>query len=112
MWGSAITKGESESIERVQKIALKIIYKEKYISYQHALVMSSLPTLHQRRTKLSLRFALRCVNNSKTSNMFKLNPPQVTRNSEKFFVPHANSERYKHSAIPTMRRQLNEHFKK
>ena len=27
VWGSPITKGESESIERVQKIALKIIYK-------------------------------------------------------------------------------------
>lgn len=49
----------------------------------------------------------------KTKHMFPLNQNKgkiITRDPEKFQVPFAYHERLKHSAIPMMARQLNEHF--
>ena len=111
VWASSITIVESTSIERVQKIAFRIIYGERYHSYENALLQSKLPTLAERRTKLCLNFALKCVQNSKTSQMFPLNPPSSTRQSERYRVPHAYTERYMKSAIPNMARQLNQYSK-
>ena len=85
-------------------MSLRIIFK----SYSNALDHSSLLTLRERRMKLMLNFAVKCVNNVKTSNMFPTNPPRITRSKEKYKVPHANTERLKKSAIPVMARMLNE----
>ena len=111
VWTSSITREDSDSIERVQKIAFRIIYRENYSSYQNALTLSKLTTLSERRAKLCLNFALKCVQNSKTSHMFPLNPPQITRQTEKYTVIHANTDRLKHSAIPNMARQLNQYHR-
>ena len=37
VWGSSITHEESRKIERVQKIALRIIFRENYLCYENAL---------------------------------------------------------------------------
>ena len=113
VWGSAITESEAKSLERIQKCALHIIYKEKYSSYSNALKLSRLPTLSDRRATLSLKFALKCSKNVKTEHMFPLNlkqGEQNIRNPEKFKVPFAYHQRLKNSAIPTMARQLNEYY--
>ena len=107
VWSSSITKEEIDSIERVQKIALRLIFRENYGSYTHALQLSGLPTLCDRRYQLSLSFALKTAQNSKTNHMFPQNPVSKTRHSEKYLVPHAYTERYKKSAIPFMARQMN-----
>ena len=60
---SSITDEESRSIERVQKTALRVIMKEDYLDYSSALAVSGLDTLQQRRTKLSLSFAQKCLKN-------------------------------------------------
>ena len=95
----------------MQKSALRIIYKEGDKSYQHALTLSKLPTLEDRRAQLCLKFALKCVSNPKTTHMFPINPPKVTRENEKFTIIHANTERLKRSAIPSMARQLNQYYR-
>ena len=77
--------------------------------------MSKLPTLADRRKMLSLRFALKCTKTDITKHMFPLNTSKAnanTRNPERYQVPFAYHERLKHSAIPMMARQLNEHFRK
>ena len=90
VWGSSITEEESNSLEQGQKCSLRIIYQDKYISYQNALINANLIELPERRKKLSLRFALKCLKNPKTSNMFQLNENyKNTRNCEKFKVPFA-----------------------
>ena len=61
VWHSSITEGESEDIERVQKICLKIILKDKYESYEKALEITKLKMLSYRRTQLCIKFAKRCV---------------------------------------------------
>ena len=107
---SALTKGESLDIERVQKVALRIILSNNYTSYENALKTCKLKTLSERRSELSLRFAKKCIKNPKTADIFPLNNPQRrTRITEKFEVTYANTLRLARSAVPFMQRLLNNH---
>ena len=62
-------------LERVQKIALKIILKEKYKNYENALNTLELETLKYRREKLCFAFAQKCLKNKKMKHLF---PPDKT----------------------------------
>ena len=100
-------------LERIQKVALRIILKDRYTSYSEALELTNLPTLKVRRVTLSLNFALKCAKNQVTSNMFPMaENTQNTRMKEMFKVTFARKEAFKRSAIPSMQRQLNEYFHK
>ena len=108
VWHSSITKGEQKDIERVQKVALRIILKDGYQTYVNALRMTGLETLAARRTKLCLNFARKCLKNEKTVNIFSLNELNVnTRNPEKYHVTPARTDRLAKSSIPYMQRLLN-----
>ena len=52
VWHSSLTKGEQLDIERIQKVAMRIILKDQYFNYTHALKISGLPTLKTRRNNL------------------------------------------------------------
>ena len=109
VWASALTQGEIRQIERVQKVALKNILKEKYHSYEKALQLTNITTLQERRNKLMLSFAKKCSENVETKHMFPKNEKITnTRISEKYKIPHCNTERLRKSAIPSMARILNE----
>ena len=58
VWSSSITKGESLELERIQKVALRIILKDDYVSYQNALKVTNLQSLKEIRRKLLRKFAL------------------------------------------------------
>ena len=89
-------------------MALKIILKEQYIDYTHALKITDLVTLSTRRTKLCLNFSKKCVRRDKTTHMFPKTELKVnTRNPEEFCVTKARTDRLKYSAIPYMQRLLN-----
>ena len=108
VWHSSLTEGERLDLERVQKVALRLILKEDYISYSHALRFTGLPTLENRRTHLCLQFAKKCVRSEATKDMFPLSQhTRMTRQSEKYHVPFARTDRLKNSAIPYMARLLN-----
>ena len=108
VWHSSITKGEQKDLERVQKVALRIILKDGYDTYVNALRLTGLETLAARRTKLCLNFARKCLKNEKTSKMFPLNDLNVnTRNPELYHVTPARTDRLAKSAIPYMQRLLN-----
>ena len=57
VWHSSITQEESLEIERVQKVALRVILNSEYEDYESALMSTGLDTLHQRRTMLCKNFA-------------------------------------------------------
>ena len=57
VWHSGLTAENSEDLERVQKSSLKIILKEKFQSYEHALSLLDLDSLAERREILCLQFA-------------------------------------------------------
>ena len=106
VWHSSLTVENEEDIERVQKTALKIIFKTQYKSYDNALVLSGLKTLKDRRKDLCLTFAKRCLKNDKTSDMFPLNNDKTKH--EKYKVYHANTSRLQNSPIIYMQHLLNE----
>ena len=113
VWSSSLTVDEQFSLERTQKIALRIIYQKDYICYENALKISKLPTIIQRYHDLLLRFAIKCSKNDKTSDMLPLvTIHKKTRKPEKFEVPLARKERLYKSAIPTMTRILNDFYDK
>lgn len=112
IWHSSLTQEDSIALERVQKNAFRNILQERYISYENALNLLSMETLHQRREKLSLKFALKCTQLKETKELFPLNLTQnsmKTRHTEKYVVYHAHTERLKNSTVPYLQKILNDY---
>ena len=108
VWSSSLTLEDCQSLERVQKIALRIIYQQKYMNYDNALKLSKLQTMKARYQHLLLRFATKCTKNDRTRDLLPLNTANMrSRHQEKYFVPFASKERYFKSTIPTMARLMN-----
>ena len=106
---SMLTQENKEDIERIQKIVLKIILKDKYEDYEQACKIMNIDTLESRRKKLCLTFALKCTKSDKFSNMFPLND---SNKHEKYSVPFAHTSRYFNSPKVFLTRLLNEHHGK
>ena len=111
VWHSSLTEENSSDLERVQKSAVKIILGDKYVGYKKSLLKLEMESLKERREELCLKFALKCVKNPKTKKMFPQNikvHSMETRKPEKYEVHHANTERFRKSAIIYMQTLLNE----
>ena len=92
----------------MQKVAFRIILKGDYREYTHALSVIKLPTLEVRRANLLQKFAVKCVENPSTSNIFEVNTKSThLRHVEPFKVQKVNTTRMYNSAIPAMTRILN-----
>ena len=61
VWHASITTGEQKDLERIQKVALRLILGENYTTYNEALKQTGLDTLRSRRTRLCLNFAKKCT---------------------------------------------------
>ena len=88
-----------KDLERVQKIAVKIIYGSKFT---------------YKRNILSAKFANNCLKNDKIKKMFTKhtkNHKMKLRNTETFKITLAKTKRLKNSAIPYMQRILNKEKK-
>ena len=110
VWQSSLSVENKTDLERVQKIALTIILKDKYKNYQNALPFLELDTLKDRRQQLCLSFAKKCLKNKKMKHLFEPNlklHEMETRDPEHFKVLHANTERFKHGPIIYMQNLLN-----
>ena len=108
VWGSSLSEENKNDLERTQKCFAKLILKNKYKTYEESLLYLNLETLEKRRQDLSLKFAKDCIKNKKFKSLFEENENQVnTRHSEKYQIPHSNTERMKKSCIITMKNQLN-----
>ena len=68
VWHSGLTRKQSIAIERIQKLALKIVLQEDYLNYKNACNVFSADTLEVRRKKLYLKFATK--NLKSENNMF------------------------------------------
>ena len=106
VYHSRLTVEDSATIERIQKCCLRIILGDNYISYEAALEMTGLETLHERRENRCLSYALKAIEHPLNSRKFPLNPAW----SEKFTVNFAHTDTYKLSSIPDNQRRLNRHF--
>ena len=109
VWHSSISNEESDNIERVQKTALRIILKSDYENYTSALRIACLTTLRERRQKLSLSFAKKCIKSDYNADLFpEIDKMVNTRLHEKYYVTPARTERLAKSTIPYLQRMLNE----
>ena len=87
MKGMARIKNPNNDLEMVQKVALQIILKDQYISYENALNYLQLESLKDRRINRGLRFARKCLGNPKMKELFPSNNRTHTmlpRNHEHF----------------------------
>ena len=114
VWHSSLTLENLQSLERIQKNALKIILQEEYLNYSNALSITGLKSLFERRNDLCLRFAIACTKNDKAKSMFPLNEVSNsydvnTRYRETYKVVKCKTKRFKNSAIPYMQTLLNAH---
>ena len=110
VWHYAITEDEKSDLERVQRVATRVILQERYVSYHQALVDLNLETLTARRDKLSLKFAKKCLKHDKTKDIFPLNPDvdlHDLRTHPKYKVQFASTSRLLDSAVPQLQRALN-----
>ena len=114
VWHYSLSIDDSTSLERVQKVACRVILQDKYLSYEHALEVCELETLQERRKKLCLKFAKKCTQHPQAASMFPLNKQDnySTRFHEKYYVQPASTERLKNSAIPQLQRALNEEIQR
>ena len=114
LWHSSLTVSNREDIERIQKSAMKVIFKNDFQSYARSLKILKMESLQDRRERLSLNFAKKCLKQNEMSDMFPkhLNHSNIAvRNFERYHVNHARTERYKNSAIPFLQRKLNDDIK-
>ena len=108
-WHSALTKEQSDDIERVQRTALKVIPGTESTDYESSLKKCGIVTLHSRREKRCLTFGLRSLKHPK----FKSNHPlqsNTIRKRNKFMVNFTRTSTYKKSAVPYIQNMLNDHF--
>ena len=110
VWHSTLTEQQSNRIENVQKVCLKVILGSNYIDYQSAMNICGLETLHSRREHRCLQFGLKCLLHPIHATMFPVNPQKgnmTTRKKEHFIVNKARTSSYQYSTIPYIQRKLN-----
>ena len=114
-WHFGLSGRNRNSLERVQKSALKVILGKKYTSYNNALKELNIDSLQDRRESLCLKFAKKCLKVNKLRKMFpkKFTMHEMSKRSfENFRVTKSLTNRYLNSAIPQMQRMLNKDKKK
>ena len=109
-------QAQATHIECVQNTCLKIILGDSYVSYTAALEMCNLQTLHDRREKRCLDFAVKCLKHPVNKGLFPFNrnldkDGNKVRSREVFQINFARTETYRKSAIPFCQRKLNNHLK-
>ena len=112
VWHSSLTQRNESDIERVQKAALRVILKNRYINYSDALLKLRIKSLKDRREELCFKFAKNCLRIEKFKKFFPLNKKghhMSMRNTEKYAVEKCDSVRYQGSALPYMRKLLNKY---
>ena len=108
-WHSALTKAQSDSIERVQKTALRVILGDKYLCYDAACSLMSTETLKLRRDALCLNFAKKTASKSRHKDLFSpiLQPVGTRQEVKKFWEHSCHHDRFSMSPLPYLTRLLN-----
>ena len=111
---SILTQDDTDDIERIQKIVLRIILDGRYTGYDSACQILHLETLQARRTKLCLNFAIKSFRSDKF-NLFNNNIKNFSynlRTHQMFHLPFAATSRYYNSPRLYLCRLLQEHLNK
>ena len=74
VWNSYLSITQDETLERVQRVSLKVILVPVYVNYLSALSALELETLRIRREKLCSSFAKKMPEISKALYLFPVEP--------------------------------------
>ena len=67
IWNLGLTKGQKNDLEKVQKVALKIILDENYTSNERACTLFNISPLEDRRRDLCTNFANKLYESSRST---------------------------------------------
>ena len=104
-WHKAITHRQADRLERVQRVALKLIFGH-HKSYRTILAENKLQTLKRRRTALTLKFAKKALKHQKFRQWFKA--LEAEGKMAQYAKPRARCKRLMKSPIPYMTELLNQ----
>ena len=82
IWNSGLTKGQIKDLEKIQKIAFKIILSDSYTSYEVACDIFDAETLIQRRLHLCTNFAVKLYRSERSSDFYMHTDPRPTARRE------------------------------
>ena len=107
VWHSGLTRQQAADIERIQRIAFRLILKENYTSYSSACIALSTQTLHERQVKLCKTFALKNIQSE--HSMFMEVTSNINTRQKKNVVKEykCNFRRFYNSSLPYLARLLN-----
>ena len=110
VYGGFLTQNQSDEIERLQAISLKIAWGW-HLSYEEVLQKSGLETLEKRRRTAFERFTMKAYANPRYRNKWfprRPAPQHALREERPFIEEKASHDRLKNSPIFRMRRLLND----
>ena len=113
VWHSSLNKKNRKNLERVLRAAVRVIMGNEFTNYKNLLKCLNLVTLKQRRELFCLKFAKNCVNSDKVKNLIPLKKSQhkmKKRKQKKFKTTRSKTKRMQKSALPFMRKLLNEEY--
>ena len=102
-----VTKKNSDTLERLQKTAMKIIFGHTYKSYQKSLNLLGLKTLEERRKDVCLKFAKKASISKKYQAWFASINRQ-TRSNTQYSIPKARTISYENSPLMYLTYLLNQ----
>ena len=107
VWHSSLTKLLSNRIENIQKLAFKLILRDRYQTYKNACKILQTETLKNRRTSICTNFALK--NFKSDYSLFNAVDPlvQPTRRKRKVVEFRCNTNIYYRSSLPYLSRLIN-----
>eukprot|EP00057_Strongylocentrotus_purpuratus_P007448 XP_011661922.1 PREDICTED: uncharacterized protein LOC105437248 [Strongylocentrotus purpuratus] len=111
LWSPSITANQYNDIEKIQKRVCRIIMKDQYVSYDHALEHLSICRMSERHEQLLDSFARSLLESPRHRDLL---PPlrsdmssRRLRSSHLLNTPLCRTTRYYSSTIPTIVRLLN-----
>ena len=70
IWNSGLTKSQKGDLERIQKVALKIVLSDDYQTYEAACDTFNLKKMSERRSDLSTNFAVKLYKSDRSSDFY------------------------------------------
>ena len=86
VWNSGLTQYQIKELEKIQKVALHIIYGRHDIPYLEQCDLVGLSTLEDRRHQLCTNFAIKLFKSSRKEEYFTLNNHTLNTRSQKGLV--------------------------
>ena len=110
-WAPMITKNESQMLERILKTALHIILQDQYVNFRHALKLTRMRSLSNRRKEIFYKFCKKSEKSEVFQNWFaKPEQGRTARYSKPVYRPvNCRTTRFDRSPISAMTKVVSWH---